>query len=42
MFVYGDANDQWVRTRKLWNQHAYHITTVTSTLGIPAPWFDCR
>jgi len=37
VFVYGDANDQWVRTRKLWNQHAYHITNVTSSLGIPAP-----
>lgn len=37
VFVYGDANDQWVRTRKLWNQHAYHITNVSSTLGIPAP-----
>ncbi len=22
--IYGDANDSWVATRKIWNQHAYH------------------
>jgi len=35
VFVYGDANDKWVRTRKLWNQHAYHITNVASDGRIP-------
>lgn len=36
VFVYGDKNDRWVRTRKLWNQHAYHITNVLSDGKIPA------
>lgn len=36
VFVYGDTNDKWVRTRKLWNQHAYHITNVASDGKIPA------
>jgi len=36
VFVYGDSNDKWVRTRKLWNQHAYHITNVASDGTIPA------
>lgn len=35
VFVYGDANDKWVRTRKVWNQHAYHITNVLSDGKIP-------
>ena len=37
VFVYGDADDNWVRTRKIWNQHAYHITNVGSSGEIPAP-----
>ncbi|MCX7749285.1 MAG: S-layer homology domain-containing protein [Clostridia bacterium] len=28
VFVYGDENDTWVNTRKVWNQHAYSITHV--------------
>lgn len=36
VFVYGDKNDRWVRTRRLWNQHAYHITNVNSDGSIPA------
>ncbi|MGB0680384.1 MAG: FG-GAP-like repeat-containing protein [Polyangiales bacterium] len=35
IFVYGDANDKWVRTRQVWNQHAYNVTNVTSSGGIP-------
>lgn len=30
VFVYGDANDSWVRTRAVWPQHTYHITNSTS------------
>jgi hypothetical protein len=26
--AFGDANDQWVRTRPIWNQHTYHVTNV--------------
>jgi hypothetical protein len=35
VFVYGDKNDKWVRTRKVWNQHAYHITNVNGDGSIP-------
>ena len=28
VFVYGDAGDNWVPTRRIWNQHAYHITNI--------------
>lgn len=35
IFVYGDARDQWVRTRRVWNQHAYHVTNVTPAGEIP-------
>ncbi len=26
--VFRDANDQWVNTRAIWNQHQYHVTNV--------------
>lgn len=26
IFMYGDPNDSWVRTRKVWNSHTYHVT----------------
>jgi hypothetical protein len=31
--VFGD--DQWVRTRRVWNQHAYHVTNVEENGTIP-------
>ena len=31
--VFGD--DQWVRTRRIWNQHAYHVTNVDEDGSIP-------
>jgi len=37
VYVYGDAGDNWVRTRRIWNQHAYHITNVTGNGAVPAP-----
>lgn len=37
VFVYGDKNDKWVRTRKIWNQHAYHITNIASDGTLPKP-----
>jgi hypothetical protein len=37
VFVYGDAEDKWVRTRRLWNQHAYHITHVDGAGGVTSP-----
>jgi beta-lactam-binding protein with PASTA domain len=33
--IIGDANDTWVNTRKIWNQHAYHITNVNDDGTIP-------
>lgn len=34
--VWGDADDNWVRTRRIWNQHAYSVTNVTEDGQIPA------
>ncbi len=33
--VWGDASDTWVSARRIWNQHAYHVTNVTEGGGIP-------
>jgi hypothetical protein len=33
--VFGDPNDSWVAARRIWNQHAYHVTNVTESGGIP-------
>jgi CARDB/FG-GAP-like repeat len=40
VFVYRDANNKWVRTRKLWNEHPYHIVNVASDGKIPHPETD--
>lgn len=34
--VWGDALDNWVSTRPIWNQHSYHITNVRIDGTIPA------
>lgn len=33
--VWGDPQDLWVSARRIWNQHAYHVTNVTESGGIP-------
>ena len=33
--VWGDASDLWVSARRIWNQHAYHVTNVTESGAIP-------
>jgi len=33
--VYGGLDNDWIRTRKIWNQHAYHVTNVNSDGTIP-------
>lgn len=33
--VFGDANGTWVRTRRVWNEHPYHITNVEEDGTIP-------
>jgi len=35
VFVLKDDNDNWVNTRKIWNQHTYHITNVNNDGTIP-------
>ena len=36
IYVYGDSADSWVTTRKIWNQHTYHITNINDNSTIPA------
>lgn len=33
--VWGDASDLWVSARRIWNEHAYHVTNVLESGGIP-------
>ncbi|HJL01185.1 MAG TPA: FG-GAP-like repeat-containing protein [Polyangiaceae bacterium LLY-WYZ-15_(1-7)] len=33
--VFSDAADRWVRSRTIWNQHAYHVTNVNDDGTIP-------
>ncbi len=33
--VFGPASGSWVRTRRVWNEHAYHITNVAEDGTIP-------
>jgi hypothetical protein len=33
--VWSDANDNWVFTRRIWNQHSYHVTNVSERGEIP-------
>ncbi len=35
LFVYGDSNDEWVPTRRVWTQHTYHVTNATSAGNVP-------
>jgi hypothetical protein len=37
VFALRDPNDSWVRTRAIWNQHAYSITNVADDGSIPSP-----
>ena len=44
--VYMDTNDNWVRTRRVWNHHAYHVTNITEDGKVPkkeeANWLNKR
>ncbi|EYF01195.1 Hypothetical protein CAP_8536 [Chondromyces apiculatus DSM 436] len=33
--IWGDPTDSWVSTRRIWNQHSYHVTNVSETGAIP-------
>jgi hypothetical protein len=34
--VFGDAAGTWARTRRIWNQHTYHVTNVNEDGTIPS------
>ena len=34
--VLGDPTDTWVAARRIWNEHAYHVTNVLESGAIPA------
>jgi RHS repeat-associated protein len=36
ILVFQDIANRWKRTRRIWNQHAYHVTNVDENGGIPA------
>jgi hypothetical protein len=36
VFVYGDEHDRWVGTRRIWNEHSYHVTNVNADGTVPA------
>jgi hypothetical protein len=33
--IFADSTGKWVRTRRIWNQHAYHVTNVEENGNIP-------
>ncbi|MEZ4435561.1 MAG: CARDB domain-containing protein [bacterium] len=33
--VWGDAADRWISARRIWHQHAYHITEITEAGAVP-------
>jgi hypothetical protein len=35
VFIWGDRRGGWVGARRIWNQHAYHITNVEESGAIP-------
>jgi len=34
--IYGSATSSWVRTRRVWNQHTYHVTNIDESGAVPA------
>ena len=35
VYAFGDLQDRWVRTRRVWNQHTYHVTNISSEGTVP-------
>ncbi|MEM9071035.1 MAG: hypothetical protein AAGE52_21165 [Myxococcota bacterium] len=33
--AFGHPDDQWVRTRRIWNQHSYHVTNINEDGTLP-------
>jgi hypothetical protein len=40
VYLYGDAGDGWVPTRRVWTQHTYHVTNATSSGHVPVKESD--
>ncbi|HEY8376714.1 MAG TPA: FG-GAP-like repeat-containing protein, partial [Nannocystis sp.] len=40
VYLYGDAGDGWVPTRRVWTQHTYHVTNATSAGNVPVQEAD--
>ncbi len=40
LFVYGDVNDEWVPTRRVWTQHTYHVSNADSSGNVPMSELD--
>ncbi len=40
--TWGDALDNWVGTRRIWNQHAYHVTNISETGEVAGPSSDAN
>jgi hypothetical protein len=38
--VFGSGDASWVRTRRVWNQHAYHVTNVAEDGTVPQDELD--
>ncbi|MBX7192324.1 MAG: hypothetical protein K1X94_09710 [Sandaracinaceae bacterium] len=36
LVVWTDAGNNWVRTRRIWNQHSYHVTNISEDAQVPA------
>ncbi|HEY8378988.1 MAG TPA: VCBS repeat-containing protein [Nannocystis sp.] len=34
--IFGDSEGKWVRTRRVWNQHTYHVTNIEESGKVPA------
>ncbi len=37
LWSWGDEDGHWVRTRRIWNQHAYHVTNIEEDGTVPSP-----
>ena len=35
--VIQDVDDRWIQARRIWNQHAYHVTNIREDGTLPSP-----
>jgi len=35
LHAFGHPRNQWVRTRRIWNQHSYHVTNINEDATVP-------